>query len=157
MIKGGVAVAQEKAPPLRSFLLSPSNHLRHRSLCQPASQPSGQEMLCQLIHLTVKDISFEDGKPTSQLAFKDLGKSHVFGGLPRSNMALTGLKWCASGNIMASGTKSSEGRRKYTTIKPSRHKRIPFTYRLPKTIANRTNREITVSDTTNWSKIYCVN
>lgn len=112
MIKGGVAVAQEKAPPLRSFLLSPSNHLRHRSLCQPASQPSGQEMLCQLIHLTVKDISFEDGKPTSQLAFKDLGKSHVFGGLPRSNMALTGLKWCASGNVMASGTKSSEGRRK---------------------------------------------
>lgn len=65
-----------------------------------------------------------------------------FGGCPRSNyLALAGLKWCASRNAMAShGTKTGEDWRRYTTIKPNQHNRMPFTYQLPKTKEKRTNK-----------------
>lgn len=87
--------------------------------------------------LAVKDVPLEDDKLISQLALIDLGKSHWFGGWPRSNNSeLAGLKWYASGNAMASGTKTGEGRGRFTTIKLNRHNRITFTCRLPKTKEN---------------------
>lgn len=64
-------------------------------------------------------------------------------------MALAGLQWCASGDVMVSGTKLVKDEGTMPHLSQIDTIGLPFAYQLPKTKEKRTSRDITAPDLTN--------